>query len=143
MNTNKLYHIEHFNEFNNIYTIYKKHIVTHKRVTDEDEETEIIENNNGKRKYKVSSDCYKYIPVYGHYYNNNNHFICKKIVAKVIREEVSPLIIKNEELARPYKGGICIAKDINDLYDILDKLNTYKNENLNNCKYDNIKNGEF
>ena len=67
--------------------------------------------------------------MYGHYYNNNNHFICKKIVAKVIREEVSPLIIKNEELVRPYKGGICIAKDVNDLYDILDKLNTYKNEN--------------
>lgn len=124
--------MEHFNEFNNIYTIYKKHILTHKRVTDDNEETEIIENNNGKRKYKVSSDFYKYIPVYGHYYNNNNHFICKKIVAKVIREEVSPhnfLIIKNEELARPYKGGLYIAKDINDLYDILDKLNTYKNEN--------------
>ena len=132
MNASKLYHMEHFNEFNNIYTIYKKHIVTHKRVTDEDEETEIIENNNGKRKYKVSSDFYKYIPVYGHYYNNNNHFICKKIVAKVIREEVSPhnfLIIKNEELARPYKGGLYIAKDIDDLYDLLKRLNQYEKEN--------------
>ena len=124
--------MEHFNEFNNIYTIYKKHIVTHKRVTDEDEENEIIENNNGKRKYKVSSDFYKYIPVYGHYYNNNNHFICKKIVAKVIREEVNPnnfLIVKNEELARPYKGGLYIANNIDDLYDILNKLNTYRGEN--------------
>ena len=124
--------MEHFNEFNNIYTIYKKHIVTHKRVTDEDEETEIIENNNGKRKYKVSSDFYKYIPVYGHYYNNNNHFICKKIVAKVIREEVNPnnfLIVKNEELARPYKGGLYIAKDIDDLYDLLKRLNQYEKEN--------------
>lgn len=131
MNASKLYHMEHFNEFNNIYTIYKKHIVTHKRVTDEDEETEIIENNNGKRKYKVSSDFYKYIPVYGHYYNNNNHFICKKIIAKVIREEVNPnnfLIIKNEELARPYKGGLYIANNIDDLYDILNKLNTYRGE---------------
>ena len=75
MNGSKLYHIEHFNEFNNIYTIYKKHIITHKRVTDEDEETEIIENNNGKRKYKVYSDCYKYTHVNGYYYTNINDVI--------------------------------------------------------------------
>ena len=118
MNKSKLYHMEHFNEFNNIYTIYKKHIVTHKR--NENNESEVL------------SDYYKYVPVYGHYFNNNNHFICKRIVAKIIREDVTPhnfLIIKNEELARPYKGGLYIAKDIDNLYDILDKLNTYKNEN--------------
>lgn len=42
--------MEHFNEFNNIYTIYKKHIVTHKRVTDEDEETEI---SDGGGSFKI------------------------------------------------------------------------------------------
>lgn len=118
MNTDRLYHIDNFNSFPNIYTIYKKHIVTHKR--NENNESEVL------------SDYYKYIPVYGHYFNNNNHFICKRIVAKIIREEVSPhnfLIIKNEELARPYKGDIYIAKDINDLYDILDKLKKYEKQN--------------
>ena len=39
------------------------------------------------------------------------------------------LIIKNEELARPYKGGLYIAKDMNDLYDILDKLKKYQKQN--------------
>ena len=131
MNIETLYNIEHFDSYNNIYTIYKKHIVTYKRVTDE-EESDIIENNNGNRKYKIQSDYYKLVPVYGHHFNNNNHFICKRIFAKIIREEVSPhnfLIIKNEELARPYKGGLYIAKDMNDLYDILDKLKKYQKQN--------------
>ena len=76
--------MNNFDSFPNIYTIYKKHIVTHKR--NENNESEVL------------SDYYKYVPVYGHYFNNNNHFICKRIVAKIIREEVSPhnfLIIKN------------------------------------------------
>ena len=117
MNTDKLYHTNKFDSFKNIYTIYKKHIVIYKR----------NENNESE----VSSDYYKYIPVYGHYYNNNNQFICKKIAQHQIVEDNSPnnfLIIKNEELARPYKGGIYIAKDIDSLYNIIDKLNTYKNE---------------
>ena len=118
MNIDKLYHMNNFNSFPNIYTIYRKHIVTHKR--NENNESEVL------------SDYYKYVPVYGHYYNNSNHFICKRIFAKIIREKVSPhnfLIIKNEELARPYKGGIYIAKDMNDLYDILDKLKKYQKQN--------------
>jgi hypothetical protein len=107
-----------FDSFQNIYTIYKKHIVTYKR--NENNESEIL------------SDYYKYIPVYGHYYNNNNHFICKKIFNHALVNEVYPnnfLIIKNNELARPYKGGIYIAKNMNDLYDILDKLKKYKKQN--------------
>jgi hypothetical protein len=129
MNASKLYHMEHFDKFNNIYTLYKKHIITYKRVTDEDGETEITENTNEKQKYTVFSDFYKYVPIYGHYYNDNNYFICKKIDRKKIREENNPhnfLIIKNEELVRPYKGGIYIAKNIDDLYNIIDRLNNYK-----------------
>jgi hypothetical protein len=107
-----------FDSFQNIYTIYKKHIVTYKR--NENNESEIL------------SDYYKYIPVYGHYYNNNNHFICKKIFNHTLVNKVYSnnfLILKNNELARPYKGGIYIAKNMNDLYDILDKLKKYKKQN--------------
>ena len=128
MNIEELYNIEHFDSYNNIYTIYKKHIVTYKRVTDEENEDEVIENYNGNRKYKIQSDYYKLVPVYGHHFNNNNHFICKKIAQHQIVEDNSPnnfLIIKNEELARPYKGGIYIAKDINSLYDIIDNIDDY------------------
>ena len=49
MNIDKLYHIEHFDSFNNFYTIYKKHIVT------------------------KDKDYYKYVPIYGHYYNNSHY----------------------------------------------------------------------
>ena len=131
MNIETLYNIEHFDSYNNIYTIYKKHIVTYKRVTDE-EESDIIENNNGNRKYKIQSDYYKLVPVYGHHFNNNNHFICKKIAQHRIVADNSPnnfLIIKNEELVRAYKGGLYIGKDINDLYDIINRLNTYNKQN--------------
>ena len=31
MNINNIYDLEHFDEFNNIFTIYKKHVVTYKR----------------------------------------------------------------------------------------------------------------
>lgn len=121
MNTDRLYHMNKFDSFQNIYTIYKKHIVTHKR--NEDNESEIL------------SDYYKYIPVYGHYYNNNNHFICKKIFNHALVNEVYPnnfLILKNNELARPYKGGIYVANNINELYSIIDRLNKFnKNENYN------------
>lgn len=121
MNTDKLYHMNKFDSFQNIYTIYKKHIVTYKR--NENNESEIL------------SDYYKYIPVYGHYYNNNNHFICKKIFNHVLVNEVYPnnfLILKNNELARPYKGGIYVANNINELYSIIDRLNKFnKNENYN------------
>lgn len=116
MNTDRLHHMNDFNSFKNIYTIYKKHIITHKR--NENNESEIL------------SDYYKYIPVYGHHFNECNQFICKKIIQHRVVEDATPhnfLIINDVELARPYKGGIYIAKDIDDLYEIIDKLNKYKN----------------
>ncbi len=122
MNIDKIYHIKNFDLFKNIYTIYKKHIVTHKRVVDD----------NGNITSEVLSDFYKYIPVYGHYYNNENNFICKKIMFHRVLEEVKPhnfLILNNEELARPYKGGIYVAKDIDELYNIIDKLKKYQKQN--------------
>ena len=118
MNINNIYDLEHFDEFNNIFTIYKKHVVTYKR------------NDNNEK--ELLSDYYKYIPIYGHYYNNNNHFICKRIIKHQISNDDYPskfLILKNEELARPYKGGIYIAKDIDDLYDIIERLTKYKQQN--------------
>lgn len=132
MNTDKLYHMNNFDSYNNIFTIYIKHIVTHKRITD-DNESDLIDNN-GKRKYKILSDYYKYIPVYGHYYNGKNDFICKKIQNHRIIEDKSPnnfIIVKNEELAKPYKGGLYTATNIDDLYDILERLNKYKGDNEN------------
>ena len=118
MNTDRLYHMNNFDSFPNIYTIYKKHIVTHKR--------------NDNNESEVLSDYYKYVPVYGHHFNNNNHFICKKIANHRIVHDISPnnfLIIKNEELVRAYKGGLYIGKDINDLYNIIDRLNNYNKQN--------------
>ena len=118
MNTDRLYQINNFDSFPNIYTIYRKHIVTHKR--NENNESEVL------------SDYWKYVPIYGHFFNSNNHFICKKIARRrIVMDNPSSnfFIIKNEELVRAYKGGLYIGKDIDDLYDIIDKLNKFKKQN--------------
>ena len=100
MNINKLYHIEHFDSFNNFYTIYKK----------------------------LKSDSkFKYVPVYGHYYNNSNNFICKRIINKEIAN-ISVLhdfiILNDSDLVRQYKGGIYKSNNIEYIYNIIDKIKT-------------------
>ena len=132
MNTEVLYNMNNFNSFNNILTIYKKRIVTYKRVTEIDEEHD-IESNNGNRKYKVSFNKIKYIPVYGHYFNANNHFIAKRIVKrKIIKDDTSSnfIIIKDEDLVRPYNGGIYVFKSMGDLYETLSKLKKINNNEI-------------
>ena len=101
MNIDKLYHIEHFDSFNNFYTIYKKHIVT------------------------KDKDYYKYVPIYGHYYNNSNDFICKKIIRKELLDISLPsnlLIVKDKDIVRTYNGGIHKCNNVDNLYIILDKI---------------------
>lgn len=118
MNTDKLYHINNFDSFKNIYTIYRKHIVTYKR--------------NDNNESEILSDYYKYVPIYGHFYNNFNHFIYKKIAQHKIIEDNSPnnfFIINNKELVRAYKGGLYIGKNIDDLYKIINRLNTDNKQN--------------
>lgn len=132
MNTEVLYNMNNFDSFNNILTIYKKHIVTYKRVTEIDEEPD-VESNNGNRKYKVSFDKIKYIPIYGHYFNANNHFIAKRIVKrKIIKDDISNnfIIIKDEDLVRPYNGGIYTCKNMDDLYETLAKLKKFNNNEI-------------
>ena len=128
MNLEELYNIKNFHSFNNIFTIYKKRIVTHKRVVDEDENGNIIGSHD-----ELFFDKIKYIPVYGHYFNGNNQFICKRIYKKRIldKDELNDfIVIKDEDIVRPYKGGIYICKDIDDLYNTLSKLKKNNNDLL-------------
>jgi len=126
MNTEVLYNINNFDLFDNILTIYKKHIIVHKRVHDEDENENIINSRD-----EIMIDKIKYIPIYGHYYNANNHFIAKPIIKRKISKDLNNfVIVKNEDLVRPYNGGIYVFKNMDDLYKTLEKLKTFNNNEI-------------
>lgn len=135
MNDSKLYHIENFDSYNNIYVIYKKHKIIHKRIEsldfidfDKYDNYKVYQSTNDHT-YLILADYIQYIPVYGHYYNNSNQFICKKIVMHQIQNDVHPgnfLLINDTDIARSYKGGIFICNNIDEQYDVIKKIKNYE-----------------
>lgn len=80
---------------------------------------------NIKKKYILFGTKKHYFPIYGHFYNNANHFIYKKIFNKQIQDVFEPVkyhIIKYDELAKPAPRHYYKCQSIDDLYTIIKKL---------------------
>lgn len=98
MDLNKCFGQDNFDSFKNIYTIQVK-------------------------EYKGKN---KYYPIYGHFYNNANNFICKKIFNNKIQDVKYPdkyLILKYTDIAKTIHNDYYQASTLDELLYIVNKLN--------------------
>ena len=80
---------------------------------------------NVKKKYILLGTKHHYFPIYGHFYNNANHFIYKKIFNKKIQDVFEPVkyhIIPYYELAKPAPRHYYKCSSMDNLYEIIKKL---------------------
>ena len=130
-----------FDKFNNIYTIRRHPIeMWSKGYNPEDffinkfvdcDMLKIYKSlkPDATLKYLLLGVKRKYYPIFGHFYNNVNHFIYKKIYNRKIQDLFEPVkyhIINYEQLANPGIHNYYRCRDIDDLYDTIDKLQKHE-----------------
>ena len=115
MNIKKNYDVENFDSYDNFYTILEKKIPIYKKVKD-DKNNVIVE---------LSEEKTKYIPIYGHFYNDENYFIYVKVRNKKLLNRYRDYAYHKtsiDNLARPIHSTYYRIKDVNNLYLILEQL---------------------
>lgn len=127
-----------FDSFNNIYTIRRKVIdiwstgyepndfYIEKRIDVDMLKIYVSTKPDAVKKYLLLGIKKHYFPIYGHFYNNANHFIYKKIFNKKIQDVFEPVryhIINYDELAKPASRHYYKCANIDDLYKTIEKLN--------------------
>lgn len=109
MNVSKNYDLEHFDDYNNFYTILQKTVRVFERVQDDE---------NVKPQFVLKGERTKFEPIWGHFYNDENHFIYQKVYRK-----------KVQNMYRNLKHYMCNLRDLaKPLHS-----NFYKFENLEEC----------
>lgn len=123
MNIEKNYDLENFEKYDNFYTILQKNVPLYERIQD---------NENTKPKFIIHGEKIKFYPIYGHFYNNENFFIYKKVYRKNILNryrDVSHYKVSVNELAHPKHSNFFRFETIEELYLTIDELqnNVIKN----------------
>lgn len=117
MNIDKNYNLEHFNQYNNFFTIMVKKVkLYYKKVIDE----------NSKPIYvHIGEEKTKYFPIYGHFYNDENYFIYQKVYGKQILNKYRNnkyYIINVSELAKPLHGNFYVFNSLEECLKTIDNI---------------------
>lgn len=127
-----------FDSFNNIFTIRRKVIdiwstgyepndfFIERKIDFDTLKIYVSKKPDAVKKYLLIGVKKLYFPIYGHFYNNSNQFIYKKIFNKKIQDVFEPVryhIINYDEIAKPAPRHYYQCVSIDELYKTIKKLN--------------------